>query len=43
MYFFFCFFPLNKKRKVLKGLEHLHKKVKVIHRDIKPSNLLINS
>ncbi|EGR31801.1 protein kinase domain protein [Ichthyophthirius multifiliis] len=28
---------------VLKGLEHLHKKIKVIHRDIKPSNLLINS
>ena len=28
---------------VLKGLDYLHKKLKVIHRDIKPSNLLINS
>jgi serine/threonine protein kinase len=28
---------------VLKGMEYLHKKMKVIHRDIKPSNLLINS
>jgi serine/threonine protein kinase len=28
---------------VLKGLEYLHKTMKVIHRDIKPSNLLINS
>ena len=28
---------------MLKGLEYLHKKMKVIHRDIKPSNLLINS
>lgn len=29
--------------KVLKGLEYLHKTMKVIHRDIKPSNLLLNS
>lgn len=29
--------------KVLRGLEYLHKKRKVIHRDIKPSNLLVNS
>ncbi len=29
--------------KVLKGLEYLHKTMKVIHRDIKPSNLLVNS
>jgi hypothetical protein len=28
---------------VLKGLEYLHKTIKVIHRDIKPSNLLLNS
>jgi serine/threonine protein kinase len=28
---------------VLKGLEYLHKQLKVIHRDIKPSNLLLNS
>ncbi|KAL4481388.1 hypothetical protein ABPG72_010541 [Tetrahymena utriculariae] len=28
---------------VLKGLEYLHKTMKVIHRDIKPSNLLVNS
>jgi serine/threonine protein kinase len=27
---------------MLKGLEHLHKKLKVIHRDIKPSNILLN-
>ena len=28
---------------VLKGLDYLHRKMKVIHRDIKPSNLLLNS
>lgn len=28
---------------VLKGLEYLHKTIKIIHRDIKPSNLLVNS
>jgi len=28
---------------VLKGLEYLHKNMRMIHRDIKPSNLLINS
>ena len=28
---------------MLKGLSHLHKKMRVIHRDIKPSNVLINS
>eukprot|EP00742_Colponemidia_sp_Colp-10_P006036 GILJ01006460.1.p1 GENE.GILJ01006460.1~~GILJ01006460.1.p1 ORF type:complete len:395 (+),score=49.26 GILJ01006460.1:109-1293(+) len=28
---------------VLKGLEYLHKTLKLIHRDIKPSNLLVNS
>ena len=27
---------------ILKGLEYLHKTMKVIHRDIKPSNILIN-
>eukprot|EP01016_Furgasonia_blochmanni_P055353 TRINITY_DN923_c0_g3_i2.p1 TRINITY_DN923_c0_g3~~TRINITY_DN923_c0_g3_i2.p1 ORF type:complete len:362 (-),score=52.53 TRINITY_DN923_c0_g3_i2:219-1304(-) len=27
----------------LKGLEYLHKTMKVIHRDIKPSNILVNS
>ena len=29
--------------KVLKGLDYIHNKAKVIHRDIKPSNLLLNS
>lgn len=28
---------------MLKGLEYLHKQLKVTHRDIKPSNLLLNS
>ncbi|EAS05692.2 plant dual-specificity MAP kinase kinase family domain protein (macronuclear) [Tetrahymena thermophila SB210] len=28
---------------VLKGLDYIHNKAKVIHRDIKPSNLLVNS
>jgi len=28
---------------VVKGLEYLHKNIRVIHRDIKPSNLLLNS
>jgi len=28
---------------VLKGLDYLHKVMKVIHREIKPSNVLINS
>ena len=27
---------------ILKGLEYLHKNMKVIHRDIKPSNILLN-
>lgn len=27
---------------ILKGLEYLHKEMKVIHRDIKPSNILVN-
>ena len=27
---------------ILRGLEYLHKTMKVIHRDIKPSNILIN-
>jgi serine/threonine protein kinase len=27
---------------ILRGLEYLHKSMKVIHRDIKPSNILIN-
>lgn len=27
---------------ILKGLEYLHKTMKVIHRDIKPSNILLN-
>jgi len=27
---------------ILKGLEYLHKEMKIIHRDIKPSNILIN-
>lgn len=27
---------------MLKGLEYLHKTMKVIHRDIKPSNILLN-
>ena len=27
---------------ILKGLDYLHKQMKVIHRDIKPSNILIN-
>ena len=30
-------------KKVLLGLNHLHKNIKIIHRDIKPSNLLVNS
>lgn len=27
---------------ILKGLDYLHKTMKVIHRDIKPSNILLN-
>lgn len=27
---------------ILKGIEYLHKTMKVIHRDIKPSNILLN-
>jgi serine/threonine protein kinase len=27
---------------ILRGLEHLHKVMKVAHRDIKPANLLLN-
>lgn len=27
---------------ILRGIEYLHKTMKVIHRDIKPSNILIN-
>ena len=27
---------------ILKGLEYLHKTMKVTHRDIKPSNILLN-
>ena len=27
---------------ILKGLDYLHKKVKVTHRDIKPSNILLS-
>ena len=27
---------------ILKGLEYLHKTMKIIHRDIKPSNILLN-
>jgi serine/threonine protein kinase len=27
---------------ILRGLDYLHKTMKVIHRDIKPSNILIN-
>lgn len=27
---------------ILRGLEYLHKTMKVIHRDIKPSNVLLN-
>ena len=27
---------------ILRGLEYLHKTMKVIHRDIKPSNILLN-
>lgn len=27
---------------ILRGLEYLHKTMKVLHRDIKPSNILIN-
>lgn len=30
-------------KKVLNGMEYLHKTIKLIHRDIKPSNLLVNS
>ena len=27
---------------ILRGIEYLHKTMKVIHRDIKPSNILLN-
>ena len=27
---------------ILRGLEYLHKGIKVTHRDIKPSNILLN-
>jgi serine/threonine protein kinase len=27
---------------ILKGLDYLHREMKVIHRDIKPSNILLN-
>ena len=37
------FEKINIFSKVLKGLEYLHKTMKIIHRDIKPSNLLVNS
>ncbi len=29
-------------KKILKGLQHLHKNLKLIHRDIKPANILVN-
>ena len=29
-------------RQVLNGLEHLHRKLRVVHRDVKPSNLLVS-
>ena len=28
---------------VLKGVEYLHRDLRIVHRDIKPSNLLLNS
>lgn len=33
----------NISYQVLKGLEYLHKTMRVVHRDIKPTNILMNS